>query len=314
MDDSDRVLYTIPSMRYIFLAVLVCVTSLSCLTTTAAQESRRAHYNERISTRTISLNQSVQIEFTTTRPEVPGVDPQSIILSALEVENVRSTWRLLGEIEIEQHEKIKYLKVSFTLLPRIHGELSLPEIPVTWLKDRLSIKQIASFGNVTVSPDITIGNASNDLPKEIDAVGGYRWETPFSVLKMRLGENNLRTDQQTGSDFLHAREGLDLEFRKGQFLAAHLRAAGITLEQARARFIDRWGSAIVDNSSADTPNLLWVIGWLRIEAVEHTDGNTPSVHITVTREDVLADIVQTKLKDQVFNLLDGPEEKETTNK
>ena len=105
------------------------------------------------------MNQTILVRFTTLRPQLEDVDPRVIVDAALSQGETAANWRLLGKPVIVDNEKVGTLNISFSLLPRVSGDVPLPEIPVRWLRGN----QIASFGNAQV----------------VELLSGHQHETPL---------------------------------------------------------------------------------------------------------------------------------------
>jgi len=290
-------------MRNALIAlVLCCVISPVC----AADASRPTFINAKISAKQICLNEPLRLEFTTMPRDVEGVDIGKSVANSLRL-GAAVTWRLLGEPVITEflrgstpsddktvRDRPKPVSVTVNLLPRTAGDLQLPDIPITWLQGNT----IARFSIVTVSPQIMIIGTARDLPREVHGVGGFAWSTTQDEVRSRVAANAIKkVDNRT---IFTPQEHLGLAFEGGMFAEAQLRAPGLTMEQARTSFLQRWGVP-----HQEEPNTLtWILGWTRIVATPTTDG----MMINLVREDVQAQLSRTQVATDVFGVLDGPVE------
>ena len=243
-------------------------------------------------TRTVSLNESVRIEFTTMAREIPEVDigvsiRQSIALSA------GSQWRLVGDPVIKEFEKAKVVEVVVALAPRTTGKLDLPTIPMAWLKNGAQ----ARFGPaITVEETIAAGGARRPLPPEVVGVAQVPWGAAFTDWRERVpGSSPGRTAD--GVETLRTSRGLELRFPGGVLAEAVLPPAPMTLEQTSEHFMNRWGVP----QKIEAGSMTWVIGWTRIVAREQGG----STSLQVIRDDQMAREVSQRAKRAFTDALDG---------
>jgi hypothetical protein len=249
--------------------------------------------NARVSNRQIALNQPVRVEFTTMPRQVENIDIATSVANGL---LVNSTWRLLGRPTVTEHDKTKTVTVAVLLLPRMAGQLVLPQIPITWLQG----DQAAEFGQVTVASGVVVGGETKDLPKETTGVAGYAWGSRLVDLKTtRIADNLIEILPDRA--IARPQPGLELVFRGGELSEAVIAAPGLTIDQARESFFSRWGLPQIEEPGSVT----WILGWTRITA-SAPGGNVAGVKLTVTREDIQSRLNKTQVKDSVFNVLDGP--------
>jgi hypothetical protein len=249
--------------------------------------------NGHVSAAAVALNQPVLVDFTTPRQrtdiDISGTVANSIALTAA------ANWRLLGKPAVEFNGKghTETVTVTINLMARTSGDLALPQIPVTWMQGDVTTQ----FGHVKVADTVLIGGESRDLPKVVTGVGGFAWGSSQTDLHANIPDSLWETK---GDRVLaHPRKGLDLVFRGGQLAAAEVNAPGLTLDQARASFLDRWGLP----QQEDAASLTWVLGWTCITATATDQG----VHLLFEREDIQARLDRGQVKERVFNLIEGAE-------
>lgn len=266
---------------------------LLCLLAAAASAGdapRSAFFNQKVSARTVALNQPVRLELTTVPRQVEGVSIEAAIADAVTLGGGHA-WRLVGKPVAQTDEKTRTVRVSIVLLPRAVGEAPLPVIPISWL----SGEQVAEFGVVKIEPLLVVGSENKPLPAELTAVAGFAWGARLEELKDRIGATSADGERLVAKP----KPGLELVFRRGELVEAAIDAGDLSLESARASFLARWGSPQIEEAGA----LTWVLGWTRINAVPTADGK--GVRLALAREDLLARAVQARITDKVFGLLEG---------
>lgn len=257
----------------------------------AAGDARATFVNQQVSTRAIALNQPVRVEFTTNARQIETVDPAAAVANALAIDTAH--WRVLQKPVVKAEEKIKTLRITFSLLPRDPGEHALPVLPLPWLAG----DKVAEFGTVKVEPTILVGGEARPLPKEVAGVRGFAWGA--ALAQARAG---LRPDQiETGPErtVLRPDPALALVFTGGELSEAQINAGGLSLDQARESFLERWGAP----QTEEPGRLTWILGWTRIEAVP-ADG---ALRLSLVREDVRSRSDRGKVASQIFAPLDGPD-------
>ena len=269
-------------------------------TTTSEPINALAFVNHKVSSRKVSVNQPVRLEFTTMPRQVEGVDIAAVVINGVTMAG-GNTWRLNGKPSVIEDTKTKTVTVGVTLYPRTTGDLALPAIPLSWL----SRDTPPSFGQVTVMQSINIGGETRALPKEYDGVGGFLWGARLDDL---MGSQIPATAVSVQGDKTIAKVSgsLELGFRSGELAEATLLASGITLEQRRASFCERWGLPASDVDGT----LTWVFGWTRISASAMSeppkaDGTkAEGVRLDLVREDLAAKQAANQVRSRVFNLLE----------
>jgi hypothetical protein len=297
-------------MRHPSIFVLLLAVASSAVPLMAADAARPTFINAKISSKRVCLNEAVRIEFTTMPREIEGVDIGASVTNSLRL-SAAGTWRLLGRpVVVEQsapaagpqpaagdpakpvRERPRPITVVLSLLPRMPGDLQLPDIPVTWMQGNA----VARFDIVVVEPKVMVGGTAKELPREVTGIAGYAWGAKLDEVKSKApGEVAQTADGRTQ---IKAQKNLTLEFVSGQLAQATLRAPGLGLEQARASFLERWGIP----QGEDASSLTWILGWTRITATPAGDGIT----LAIVREDVQADLAKAQVKADVFGLLDSP--------
>jgi hypothetical protein len=246
--------------------------------------------NSTVSSRTISLNEPLRVEFTTMARQLPEIDIPGQVRAAITVGAARS-WRLVGAPLVTEHEKTRTVQIAVALLPRTTGALDLPTIPLTWLKS----SGVAGFGQVTVSEDILVGSERKALPAELTGVAKVPWGAAWSEWKDRLP--GATTGAGNGASWIRTDRGVELRFTGGELGEATLPAPGLTLDAARASFLTRWGAP-----HQETPTTLtWWLGWTRITATAG-DGATT---VLLVREDHAAKQDARRVETGVFDALEG---------
>lgn len=272
------------------------VRLLACLFLVAAAyagDSRTAFYNQKVSSRTLALNQPVRIELTTVPRQVEGVSIEASVTDAITLSSA-THWRLVGKPTATVDEKTRTVRVALSLLPRTVGEFALPTVPISWL----SGDQVAEFGQVKVEARLVIGDDSRPLPAELESVSGFTWGCRLDAIRDRLPPGSISGDAERS--LAKPVAGLELVFRRGELVEASIDAGDLSLETARASFLDRWGPPQIEDMNAIT----WVLGWTRINAVPGADGK--GMRVQFAREDLVARITRSKVTDRVFVLLEGP--------
>jgi hypothetical protein len=267
--------------------ILLCLVAAAA---SAGDTPRSAFFNQKVSARTVALNQPVRLELTTVPRQVESVSIEAAISDAVTLGGGQS-WRLVGKPTAQIDEKTRTVRVSIVLLPRAVGEAALPVVPVSWLNG----EQIAEFGSVKVEPSLVVGSDSKPLPAELTAVGGFAWGAKLDELKAQLGA----TTSEGERIIAKPKPGLELIFRRGELVEATIDAGELTVEAARASFLARWGSPQIEEAGA----LTWVLGWTRITATPSADAK--GVRLVLAREDLLARAVQARITDKVFGLLEA---------
>jgi len=295
------------------------VLALLCLIAGAASaaDDRPIVVNATVSAREIAFNQPVRIEFTSMPREIEGVDITTAVKNGLSV-GPGQQWRLMGDPQIREQERVrpaapsassasdapvapprqalKPINVIFTIMPRVTGEVPLPQVPMTWLVGQ----RLAEFGKVTVRNAISVGGEIRDLPKEADGLAGFPWGAKLAdlIADGRLTEANL---DRSLADRVIAKPqpGLTLTFRGGELAAGALLTTNLDLAQARASFLERWGIPQLE----EIAGLTWVIGWTKIVASPSAEGD--GVRLTFLREDIEQRLNQARVQSGVFGVLDG---------
>ncbi len=307
----------IPPMR---TALLALVLSLPAVSLIAGEAARPTFINARVSAKEICLNETVRVEFTTLPRDIDGVDVAQSVANTLRLSAI-STWRLVGEptatevlrgapavpsptgtpTEVDKdkaaRERPRPITVVFHVLPRTTGDVSLPDIPITWLQGNT----VARFAPVVVKPNLIIAGKVSELPREAAGVGGFAWASSLDEVRTRVDDSKVKKDGNR--TLITAQPNLTLIFTGGIFGEALLRAPGLTKEQARTSFLQRWGIP----QQEDATSLTWIIGWIRITARPDADG----ISLQLVREDAQAQLASAQVNGDVFNVLDGPVETPT---
>jgi hypothetical protein len=273
---------------------LLVIFLLACSAALMA-ESKSAFVNSKVSSRTITLNQPVRVEFTTSPRQIAGIDIQQSVVHALELGPALESWRVLVPPVIDEqgkNERDKTVKVSFSLLPRESGDRALPQIPLAWLNG----DQVAEFGTVSISANIQVGTDLKPVPKETTAVSGFKWGSKVEDVISRLGETTKAGPNRLTA---HPEKNLELAFLNGELAEATISAPGLTLDQARDSFINRWGLPQTEGNGAIT----WIVGWTKITA-QPSAGDTPGTQLRLAREDILGRQNKARVNVEVFDLLD----------
>lgn len=292
-------------------ALLALVLSLPAVSLIAGEAARPTFINARVSAKEICLNETVRVEFTTLPRDIDGVDVAQSVANTLRLSAV-STWRLVGEPTATEvlrgapspadgdkavRERPRPITVVFHVLPRTTGDVSLPDIPITWLQGNT----VARFAPVVVKPNLIIAGKISELPREAAGVGGFAWASSLDEVRTRVDDSKVKKDGNR--TLITAQPNLTLIFTSGIFGEALLRAPGLTKEQARTSFLQRWGIP----QQEDANSLTWIIGWIRITARPDADG----ISLQLVREDAQAQLANAQVTGDVFNVLDGPVETPT---
>ncbi len=271
--------------------------------------SRPTFINTKISSPKISLNELERVEFTTMPRDIENVDIAAAVANALRL-GAGGQWRLVGKPTITEissapaatdpsksaptvvRERPRPVTVVFTLLPRVAGDLALPDVPLSWLQGN----QVAHFPTVVVDASIKVGSSSQDLPREVNGVAGYAWNAKFSEVKEHVPADQIEALKDR--TLVHPQKNLTLDFIGGTLAAAELIAPGLTIEQGRLEFLKHWGLPQIEEANT----LTWILGWTRITAKADANG----ISLELVREDVQANLTHTQVSAEVFNVLDGP--------
>jgi hypothetical protein len=292
-------------------ALLALVLSLPAVSLIAGEAARPTFINARVSAKEICLNETVRVEFTTLPRDIDGVDVAKSVANSLRL-SATSTWRLIGEPVASEslrgapspaegdkpvRERPKPITVVFQVLPRTTGEVSLPDIPITWLQGNT----VARFPPVVVKQNLIIAGKVSELPREAAGVGGFHWGSTLAEVRTRVDDTKVKKDGNR--TLITPQPNLTLIFTGNVFGEALLRAPGLTREQARTSFLQRWGIP----QQEDEQSLTWIIGWIRITARPDADGIT----LQLVREDAQAELANAQVTSDVFGVLDGPVETPT---
>jgi len=267
---------------------ILCVLPLLACTALATA----AQFNPRISDRDIALNDSVRVTFSTMRPQRPEVDIRSTVNGALTLPGVREHWRVIGEPEVVQHEKVKDISVTMVLAPRHAGTLALPDIPIRWLDG----DRIAEFATVDVADHIQVGKTEKPLPPELQAIGGYEWGIGAEAI-LAIDSRNRIDAERDGSTVILTPGGLQLVLIEDQLTEAILTVADLSLERAGSSFVERWGVA----HERPDGSLHWIVGWLEIVAEPAGNGS----RLRFAHEGVRSTAIAAKVANDVFDVLEG---------
>ncbi|TVR14178.1 MAG: hypothetical protein EA401_04995 [Planctomycetota bacterium] len=279
----------LPLIISFVLAITACLTVQA---QSSEPASTRAFFNPQVSSRDVALNQSVTVSFTTLRPQVEDIDPLSVVLTALNSPAVRDDWRVWGEPRVEVDPKIGTLRSQFVLLPRQPGNLTIPDIPVRWLRGN----QVARFGQVTVHEHLAHGARTISLPDDYHRIHGYTWGMSGEDVIQRSGIS-LQEDESPQRFRFAPRPGLSLEVRSGRLAVGRIEAPGLPFQQARGSFHERWGDTM-PGSRSDAA--MWMLGWIRIEARAEGDGTI----VELTHEGIEERITRGEVQNKIFSLLE----------
>ncbi|HEX3135837.1 MAG TPA: hypothetical protein VHX44_19905 [Planctomycetota bacterium] len=241
-------------MRTALLALILSFTAASLV---AGEAARPTFINARVSAKEICLNETVRVEFTTLPRDIEGIDVVQSVANTLRL-SATSTWRLVGEptatevlrgapavpspagtppAEIDKdkaaRERPRPITVVFHVLPRTTGDVSLPDIPITWLQGNT----VARFSPVVVKPNLLIAGKVSELPREAAGVGGFAWASTLDEVRTRVDASKVKKDGQR--TLIMPQSNLTLIFTGGIFGEATLRAPNLTKNQARTSFLQR---------------------------------------------------------------------------
>lgn len=256
-----------------------------------ARPAQAMFVNAKISARSVALNQPVRIEFFTGARQVENIDIPAAIAAGVSMSSGRM-WRLVGRPTVTENEKIRTVQVAFSVVARSSGEVPLPRFPLTWL----SGDPMPDFGSVKVDANLVVTGETRPLPKEVDGVGGHAWGSHLDTVLAKEAPG-LKAEERDGVQVMRPRKELELRFRQGDLAEATLDAPGLTLDQAQASFLDRWGMP----QSSEGGTLVWVLGWTRISASAVPEG----VRIQLVREDLTGKAAAGQVKKRVFDALEG---------
>ena len=299
----------VPGMRHQFLFMVLWACVVSSVSAAQQQSAPDAMLNPSISSRRICLNQSVQITITTLKPQLAEADPASAILTSITLPTAQQNWRVVEIPKIEINDKINFLKATWTLAPRRHGLLPLPEIAVRWL----SGNTVGRLGQVEVAEKVRMGSDELPLPKELNEVAGQPWGGLRAEIMKNVGgkESDIVLDEATKLDRLSPKPGLDLLFIRGRLSRARILASNLPLIKARSDFLGRWGDPIRETMvKGDVTSSTWILGWIRIEATALEQGTLLTlIHELTEDQQGRADVER-----DVFQKLDGPTKDDATPK
>jgi hypothetical protein len=241
--------------------------------------------NATVSDHQIALNQPVRVDFTTMPRQIPDVDIASAVRNSLTVD-AHATWRLLGEPEVTVHPKTGTIAIAITLLPRLPGDLMLPDLPLTWLAGH----QVAHFGTVAVADAIAVGTARQPVPGLATSIHGIAWGRRFSEVEAHFAPSSI--ERSADGVWVQVEKTLRLHFVGGILAEAQLTAPGLSMEQARVSFLEQWGVPQLE----DADSITWLIGWTRIRV----SADQGALRIALVREDIQSNLDQTQVDAEVF--------------
>lgn len=273
------------------MPVRLLLLCLSFAALSAGEAARSAFFNQKVSARTISLNQPVRLELTTVPRQIESVNIEAAVADAVTLGGGQA-WRLVGKPSAQIDDKTRTVRVLIVLLPRQVGDAPLPQVPVSWLNG----DQIAEFGSVKVEAALSIGSETHPLPSELSGVAGFAWGSKLDEAKPKLGTLTGDGDRTLAKP----KPGLELVFRHGELVEAAIEVGDLNLEGARASFLARWGSPQIEEAASIT----WILGWTRITAAPSPDGK--GMRLALAREDLLGRMTRARITDSVFGLLEAP--------
>lgn len=290
-------------------ALLALALSFTVGSAVAVEAARPTFINARVSAKEICLNELIRVEFTTLPRDVDAIDVTQSVSNSLRL-SAATTWRLVGEPQVTEalrgapspttegdkpaRERPKPITVVFHVLPRTTGDITLPDIPITWLQGNT----VARFTPVVVKPNLLVAGKLIELPREAAGVGGYAWSATLEEVRTRVDASKIKKDGER--TLITPQPNLTLIFTGGIFGEATLRAPGLTKEQARTSFLQRWGIP----QQEDATSLTWIMGWIRITARPDADG----ISLQLVREDAQAALASAQVSNDVFGVLEGPKE------
>ncbi len=293
-------------MRTALFLILTFSFAVSALM--AGEATRPAFVNASISAKEICLNETVRVEFTTNPRDIPNIDVVQSVTNSLQLSAAKS-WRLVGEPQLTEalratpkvadplkpvKEQLKPIRVIFYLLPRVTGDLTIPDLPITWLQGNF----VAHFNPVTVVSNILIAGKRVDIPQEANGVGGFAWSSTLDEVRTRVSADKIKVDGSR--TVITPKPQLTLTYSNGFLGEATLRAPALTLDVARSEFLQRWGIP----QQEDANSLTWFVGWTRITARPDPQGIT----LSLVREDIQAKLANAQVKADIFNVLETPKE------
>ena len=87
-----------------------------------AREAKNTIFvNHKVSSRTVSVNQAVRLEFTSMPRQIEGIEVAAAVANGIAITGGR-TWRLTGKPLVTEAEKTKTITVVVSLLPRTTGD------------------------------------------------------------------------------------------------------------------------------------------------------------------------------------------------
>ena len=288
--------------------ILTLALSLILNSLVAVDGARPSFVNAKVSAKELCLNETLRVEFTTMPRDIADVDVIKSISNSLRLSASKS-WRLVGEPQVTESlrlapspsdgdkpvkERPKPITVIFSLLPRTTGDLTLPDLPITWLVGN----NFAKFNTITVVPSILVAGKRIDLPQEANGVGGFAWSSTLDEVRTRVSSEKIKKDG--ARTIITPKPPLTLIYTEGFLSEAILRAPALTLDVARSEFLQRWGIP----QQEDAASLTWFIGWTRITARPDSEGIT----LSLVREDIQAKLAKAQVSTDIFNVLENPKE------
>jgi hypothetical protein len=294
--------------------LLALALSLILGSLVAGEAAKPTFVNAKVSAKEICLNEPLRVEFTTMPREIADVDIVNSISNSLRL-GASKSWRLVGEPQVTESlrlapspansektvkERPKPITVVFSLLPRTSGDLTLPDLPLTWLLGN----NFAKFNSVTVVSSILVAGKRIDLPQEANGVGGFAWSSTLDEVRTRVSAEKIKKDG--AKTIITPKPPLSLIYTEGFLGEAILRAPALTLDVARTEFLQRWGIP----QQEDAASLTWFIGWTRITARPDPEGIT----LSLVREDIQAKLAKAQISFDIFNVLENPKETDSESR
>jgi hypothetical protein len=300
--------------------LLALALSLILGSLVAGEAAKPTYVNAKVSAKEICLNETLRVEFTTMPREIADVDIVKSISNSLRLSASKS-WHLVGEPQVTESLRLpslptnssekpasgekpakglKPITVVFSLLPRTPGDLTLPDLPLTWLLGN----NFAKFNTVTVVSSILVAGKRIDMPQEANGVGGFAWSSTLDEVRTRVSNEQIKKDG--ARTIITPKPQLTLIYTEGLLGEAILRAPALTLDVARTEFLQRWGIPQQDDSTS----LTWFIGWTRITARTDPAGIT----LSLVREDIQAKLAKAQISFDIFNVLENPKETDSESK